>query len=259
MQSVESATGAFVWYDLFTTDPAAAQEFYGKVAGWGTQAWDSGMPYTMWMNGDDSIGGVSLLSDEQKQMGAPPHWLAYICVPDTDASANQAVELGGRKLAEPFDIPSVGRACPVMDPSGGVFALCTPAGEAPGQPGAAPVGQVSWHELMSGDGEEAWDFYSALVGWEVTSDMDMGPAGMYRMYGQKGSEMSLGGIMTRPAEMPVSAWVYYIRVADLEAALEAVKANGGQVMNGPMEVPGGDHVAQCVDPQGAMFALHHST
>ncbi|TMA59700.1 MAG: VOC family protein, partial [Deltaproteobacteria bacterium] len=27
-------------------------------------------------------------------------------------------------------------------------------------------------------------------------------------------------------------------------------------INGPMEVPGGDRVAQCVDPQGATFALH---
>jgi uncharacterized protein len=30
-----------------------------------------------------------------------------------------------------------------------------------------------------------------------------------------------------------------------------------QVLNGPMEVPGG-LIAQCLDPQGAMFALHSS-
>jgi len=30
------------------------------------------------------------------------------------------------------------------------------------------------------------------------------------------------------------------------------------VLNGPMEVPGGDMIAQCMDPQGAMFAVHHT-
>jgi hypothetical protein len=31
---------------------------------------------------------------------------------------------------------------------------------------------------------------------------------------------------------------------------------GGRVLNGPQEVPGGDIVAQCLDSQGAAFALH---
>ncbi|MEJ2547342.1 MAG: VOC family protein, partial [Gemmatimonadota bacterium] len=62
----------------------------------------------------------------------------------------------------------------------------------------------------------------------------------------------------RPPEMPIGAWIFYVRVDDIEAAVERVKAAGGQVLNGPMEVPGGDRVAQCQDPQGAVFALHAS-
>jgi predicted enzyme related to lactoylglutathione lyase len=53
-------------------------------------------------------------------------------------------------------------------------------------------------------------------------------------------------------------WLYYVKVDDLDAALERVKERGGQVLNGPMDVPGGDRVAQCLDPQGAAFALHGS-
>jgi predicted enzyme related to lactoylglutathione lyase len=45
-------------------------------------------------------------------------------------------------------------------------------------------------------------------------------------------------------------------VDDVQRAVDAVKSNGGQVVNGPMEVSGGDWVAQCVDPQGASFAVH---
>ena len=51
-------------------------------------------------------------------------------------------------------------------------------------------------------------------------------------------------------------WLYYIRVDDVGAAVERVKSLGGQVLNGPMQVPGGDVVAQCCDPQGGAFALH---
>ena len=28
--------GRFVWFDLMTTDPAAATAFYSRVTGWGT-------------------------------------------------------------------------------------------------------------------------------------------------------------------------------------------------------------------------------
>jgi predicted enzyme related to lactoylglutathione lyase len=50
----------------------------------------------------------------------------------------------------------------------------------------------------------------------------------------------------------------YISVVNIDAAVDQVGALGGQVLNGPMEVPGGDRVAQCVDPQGVPFALHAS-
>ncbi len=63
-------------------------------------------------------------------------------------------------------------------------------------------------------------------------------------------------VLDRPAEVPVPNWLFYIHVADISAAMEKVKELGGQVLNGPMEVPGGDFVAQCMDPQGAAFAIH---
>jgi predicted enzyme related to lactoylglutathione lyase len=56
--------------------------------------------------------------------------------------------------------------------------------------------------------------------------------------------------------MPVSAWLYYALVSDVKKSVDEVKNLGGQILNGPMEVPGGDLIAQCLDPQGAAFALH---
>jgi predicted enzyme related to lactoylglutathione lyase len=64
-------------------------------------------------------------------------------------------------------------------------------------------------------------------------------------------------MFTKPADMPMPPnWLYYIRVPNADEAVERVKALGGQVLNGPMDVPGGDRIAQCLDPQGAAFAVH---
>jgi predicted enzyme related to lactoylglutathione lyase len=45
-------------------------------------------------------------------------------------------------------------------------------------------------------------------------------------------------------------------VADINAATGRIKAHGGKILNGPMEVPGGDWIVNAMDPQGASFSLH---
>jgi len=240
-----------------TTDPAGAEDFYTKVIGWGTEAWEGGpTPYQMWTTGHGPIGGLMELPEEARAAGAPSHWLAYIATEDVDATVAKAQELGGSVLMAPMDIPEVGRFAVLSDPHGAAFAAFRPSGDAPGHEGMAHVGEFSWHELMSADMGAAWDFYSELFGWEKTTAMDMGEAGMYQMYKQGGGEGELGGIMNKPPEMPVSCWTFYARVEDLDDTLAKVSSHGGQVLNGPMDVPGGDKVAQCMDPQGAMFAVH---
>ena len=62
-----------------------------------------------------------------------------------------------------------------------------------------------------------------------------------------------------PPEMPFPPhWQLYVRVPDVHAAASRVKAGGGQVLNGPMEVPGGDWIVNAMDPQGATFSLHQA-
>lgn len=249
--------GRFMWYELLTSDPAAATRFYGDVVGWGAEPWEGGEnPYTMWTTGRGPVGGVMQLPEEAVASGAPPHWIAYIGTPDVDATLERAKELGAHVLWGPMDIPEVGRMAGLADPQGAVFAVYTPANEPPEGSDADPTpGCFSWHELATEDWEAAWAFYSELFGWEKTDAMDMGEGNMYQMYG-RGGPRPLGGMFDRPPEMPVSAWMLYAMVPDVAAAVEAAKAGGGQVLNGPMEVPGGDLIAQCMDPQGAMFAVH---
>ena len=87
--------------------------------------------------------------------------------------------------------------------------------------------------------------------------MDMGPMGTYQLFGAPGaaSDMAVGGIMTKPAAIPMPHWGFYFVVPEIHAAIERVKAGGGQVVHGPMEVPGGAWIIQGLDPQGVSFAL----
>lgn len=250
--------GKFVWYELMTTDPDAAVPFYKEVLGWGTETWQGpseGMPpYKMWMVGEGPIGGVMELPEQARAAGAPPHWLAYVAVEDADSIVAKAKGLGATVHVPPQDIPEVGRFAVLADPSGAVFALLQPSGDAPGHDGQPKVGEFSWHELMADNHAEALEFYQELFGWEKHDTMDMGEAGIYQLFGRGG--VPAGGMMNKPPEMPMGAWNVYARVTDVDEAASRVSAGGGTVLHGPMEVPGGDRVAVCQDPQGAVFSIH---
>ena len=123
------------------------------------------------------------------------------------------------------------------------------------EPAVPPLGDFSWHELTTTDDLAAIDFYFDLFGWESTGEHDMGPMGVYRMYGRHGK--MLGGIMKKPPEQPgPPAWLHYARVPDVNRAAATTRELGGQVIHGPMEVPGGDWICMGMDPQGGMFAVH---
>jgi hypothetical protein len=187
--------------------------------------------------------------------GAPPHWLAYISCPDVDETVKTSESLGGKTYVKSSDIPSVGRFAILSDPQGAVFSAF--ASSNPPQPEAEPkVGEFSWHELATTDYAAGFHFYETLFGWELRVDHDMGPMGVYRLFGRNGKE--IGGMFNKPPDMGSVPphWLQYVMVDSSTAAVERVKANGGQVLNGPMEVPGGDWIAQCLDPQGAAFAVH---
>jgi len=242
--------GRFLWYDLMTTDPATAKAFYTQVVGWGTETWGgAGTPYDMWVAGHGPIGGVMQLPAEAQQAGAAPHWMAHIGVRDVDATVVQVQALGGAVVREPADIPDVGRFAVVTDPYGAMFSVYKPSGDMP-RPEWPQRGDVSWHELMTGDVAGAFDFYAALFGWERTGEMDMGEAGVYQMYGQGGT--MYGGMMKQAP----AAWAFYVQVESADAAAERARGAGAQVLVEPMEVPGGDRVALFADPQGAVFGVH---
>ncbi|MCC7127127.1 MAG: VOC family protein [Acidobacteria bacterium] len=253
-----SVRGRLLWFELMTTDLDAAERFYAAVVGWKPKASNaSSMPmrYTEWHRSDGvPVGGAMALTPEMA--GVPPHWMLYFGVDSFADGAAQATKLGAGPLSPVIDVPNVGRMQTLKDPQGAPFSIYQPNEPPPPTEGEPTVGDVSWLELYTTDSAAAFAFYRDLFGWQSTENMDMGEMGVYRMFGQ--SARSLGGMMTKMGDMAhmPSAWLIYFWVPEIRAAAKRVTDNGGTVINGPMQVPGGTWILQGTDPQGAFFCLN---
>ncbi|HZC57051.1 MAG TPA: VOC family protein [Xanthobacteraceae bacterium] len=246
--------GHFIWYELMTTDMKAAIAFYAKVLGWGMRdASTPGMSYTLLTIGEATIGGLMHLPEDARRTGAQPRWLGYVGVDDVDATARRILQLGGAVHLPPADIPDVGRFSVVADPQAATLALIRWL--SPGQPPQDALdkpGRVGWHELLAADGDKAFAFYSELFGWQKAG-AEIDPMSMYQPFAAAGQ--MIGGMFTKPPILAMPLWLYYFNTDDISAAAGRVTAGGGQILEGPVDVPGGSRVARCMDPQGAMFAL----
>lgn len=243
----------FAWYELITTDMAAARVFYAKVLGWGAQ--DASTPdlaYTVFTAGKTSISGLMDLPEHARKLGATPRWMGYVAVNDIDATADRIKRLGGAVYVPPTN-SNIGRISVVADPQTATLALVEglkPGYRQPVEPGKA--GRVGWHELRAADWVKAFAFYSELFRWQK-ADAGIGAADTYQLFAAGGQ--TIGDICNKPAEEPIPFWVFYFNVDDIDAAAERVRAAGGQISVGPLESPGGGWIARCTDPQGAPFAL----
>jgi len=244
----------FAWYELLTTDMAAAKAFYRNVVGWDARdASTPDMAYSLLTFSDVPVAGLMELPEEGRRMGATPRWVGYVAVDDVDATADRLRRLGGVVFVPPTD-SNIGRVSIVADPQTATLALV--GGLKPDLRRAAPhePGQVGWHELLAADGAKAFAFYRDLFGWQkAQAETETVPMESYQLFAAGG--VTMGGMFTKLARVRVPFWLYYFNVADVARSAEHVRAGGGQVAQGPTELPDGSWIVRCIDPQGAMFAL----
>jgi uncharacterized protein len=248
--------GRFVWYELTTPDVKAAKAFYANVVGWGardaSEPGSAPMAYTLFTAGEDAVGGLLNLPEQASQMGVRPHWIGYVSVDDVDAAAKRFKQLGGTVHVPPTDVPDFSRFSVVADSQTAILVLVKWRDPGHQQPGAIDKpGRVGWHELLAADREKALVFYGDVFGWRK-AEAHAGPNGTYQLFSAGGQ--TIGGMFNKPPAAPSAFWLYYFNVADVDAAAQHVRSAGGQVLEGPTDIPNG-RVARCTDPQGAVFAL----
>jgi predicted enzyme related to lactoylglutathione lyase len=253
--------GSHIWYELIIPDPEGAKAFYDSVVGWDIGPKLPGdMDYRMIVRSDGgNAGGVLRLSQDMADHGARPVWLGYIAVDDVDGIIAQIEAKGGKVQMPATDIPDVGRIAMVADPQGAPFYVMKPTPPAGDEKKVSDVFSVDqpqhvrWNELSTTDPAAALEFYTSLFGWEKGDVMPMGEMGDYQFLNHGGR--MIGAVMPKMPDMPVSLWSYYIGVDDIDRATAAINDKGGKVLNGPMEIPGGEFALNGMDPQGASFGL----
>ncbi len=184
-------------------------------------------------------------------MGATPRWVGYVAVDDIDATAERLKQLGGRIYVPPTD-SNIGRVSIVIDPEAAAIGLVGGLRRGDVSDSSDGPGRIGWHELYATDAGKAFAFYRALFDWQAAEGED-DLLESYQRFAVDGR--TIGGVFNKLPRAPVPFWLYYINVGDMDAALAAVRAGGGRLMQGPFELIAGHWISRCIDPQGAMFAL----
>jgi uncharacterized protein len=246
------APGTPCWIDLATPDQDAAAEFYGALLGWSVVEDENAEQtggYRVATLRDKAVGGVMKLMQE----GQPVAWSSYVCVEDADTTAAKAKEAGGNVMVEPMDVLDYGRMAFLVDPTGAAIGLWQP-GRNIGAGLVNEPGALAWNELETRDPDAAKAFYAAVFGWSF-EDHEMPGMGTYTEW--KLGDASIGGMADIsgrvPDEVPAH-WMVYFGVEDTDAAVEQIKAGGGEVSFGPVDIPAG-RFAMAADPAGAAFAV----
>lgn len=243
------APGTPSWFDLMTSDAAAARDFYGAVLGW---TYEVGGPetgfYAMAMKDGQPVAGIG-----QKPADAPwpSAWSVYFDTVDVDASVAHARALGGAVVMPPMDVMDVGRMAILSDPTGAVFGLW----QARLHKGAGRIhehGTPAWCEVNTRDADAASAFYSALMGLEIQRLEN--PKTTY--YALCRDEIRCCGVLQMNEEwgdLPPH-WMAYFAVDNADEARERAQSAGGTSPCPNFDTPYG-RIVIVIDPTGAAVSL----
>jgi len=241
------APGTFSWADLSTSDAEGAKAFYTSLFGCDFE--DSPIPddgvYTMLLTDGKPVAALFGRMQEDQ----PPAWNSYVTVESADDAAASAQEHGGMVVMEAFDVMDVGRMAVFQDPTGAFLCVWQPKGsigaERVNEPGA-----ITLNQLNTTNPERAQQFYEDVFGWRFEAVSEDPP-----YWGIYNGDRLNGGMMPLPegAGAP-SHWLVYFGSASTDDGARRIAELDGQVIVGPMDVPGG-RILVAIDPQGAVFGL----
>ena len=126
---------------------------------------------------------------------------------------------------------------------GGVEMTQVPITENPS--GKIYPGKFIWHDLLTPDPPAlAGKFYEKLFGWQIDYE------GHYAVV-RNGDKLIAGILQVESPEGRASdgVWIPSVSVADVDAAASLVKANGGEILKGPLDMGQRGRAVLIRDPQ----------
>jgi predicted enzyme related to lactoylglutathione lyase len=243
--------GRWLWADLVSTETSRSAEFYGKVFGWTFRpvaAPDGTAGYLTILADGRPIGGI-VPARGRTERGA--RWIG-LASGDPKTFATRAQERGGTVAAVPVVLPGRGEFTALRDPAGAYFAVVrTERGDPSDHVGGN--NEWLWFELWTDDPGKASNFYRDVFGYAVgAADGRPGTDAYILSAGGR----ARAGVMRSPDPALPAAWIPYVRVADLPAAVARAVASGARVVVAPQPHHRSE-VAVLVDPLGAPFAMAH--
>jgi len=247
MSDVTFRTGVPCWVDLMVNDVDAALEFYAATMGWraGERSGPEFGGYAMWFADDVPVAGVGPINGDY-----PPSWTVYVGTTDIEATLASAAASGGQVLAPTMTIGPLGKMAVLADPAMAVFGLWE-AADFGGFARRDETGFPAWFDVQSTDVDATRAFLRGLFGYTESSPDPAPPMADYRQLDLDGAPVmgSMGAFAA-----PVSFWMTYFAVGDVDAAVERAISAGGTVLHGPEDTPFG-RLATLADLEGAVFSL----
>lgn len=129
-----SQPGALTWAELYTTDAAAAERFYGSIFGWTTEGMQlpgGGGTYSLitpaGVSKERMFGGIMQMPAQNLELtGGRPYWHPVFRVAECDTTVAKVADNGGQVQMGPEDAEGVGRLAVCLDRAGADFVVLTP-------------------------------------------------------------------------------------------------------------------------------------
>ncbi|MBT8075305.1 MAG: VOC family protein [Gammaproteobacteria bacterium] len=110
-------------------------------------------------------------------------------------------------------------------------------------------GKVIWIDLVTDDVALAASFYSQAFGWDIT----VNSADNFAEVSYQGQPVAAIAKYEKDAPDNEARWLVSISVPDVEATAIAVREHGGEVLEGPVDLPNRGRYVLVTDSTGAML------
>lgn len=248
-------SGEFCWTSLATSDVPAAKKFYGSLFGWDVEDVPMGSGedlYTLFKTHGRDACAMHPLMEDQRKLNVPPHWMAFVSTSDVDTTAKKVKSAGGKILAEPMDVMTVGRMAMIQDPTGAILAAWQPREHIGAEIGGVP-GTVCWRELYTPNVDVASKFYQTVFGWKPGDVMEVGGGMKYHLFSL--GEEGVCGMMVPPDKNVPPSWLTYFIVESCKDSESKAKKLGGHIVKAVTPIPEMGCFSILTDPQGAPFGI----